>query len=127
MTELFIENSINKIKKEKSMKKYILLGLILVGQAALADTPNLQIARDALEIHRTNQRYAEAEYRRAKMNYIQANKLFHQSARTVEHMEKLEERSRLAALASEDSHTRIGVTYQHEPRLADTEIRRIKK
>ena len=109
------------------MKKIIALGLILVGQAALADTPNLQIARDALETHRTNQRYAEAEYRRAKMNYIQANRLFHQSAKTVEHMEKLEERSRLAAYSSEESHTRIGATYQHEPRLADTGIRRIGK
>ena len=42
------------------MKKLILLGIILAGQAALADTPNLQIAKDALEIHRSNQRYAEA-------------------------------------------------------------------
>ena len=109
------------------MKKYILLGIILVGQAALADTPNLQIARDALEIHRNNQRYAEAEYRRAKLNYIQANKLLHNSIRTVEQMERLEELSRQAALASEDSHTRIGATYQHEPRLADTGIRRIGK
>lgn len=109
------------------MKKIIALGLILASQAALADTPNLQIARDALEIHRTNQRYAKAEYRRAKLNYIQANKLFHQSAKTVKHMEKLDERSRLAALASEDSHTKIGATYQHEPRLADTGIRRIGK
>lgn len=107
------------------MKKIIALGLILVGQAVNADTPNLQIARDALEIHRTNQRYAEAEYRRAKMNYIQANKLLHNSTRTVKQMERLEELSRQAALASEDSHTRIGVTYQHEPRLADTGIRKI--
>jgi len=107
------------------MKKLIALGLILVGQAALADTPNLQIARDALEIHRTNRRYAKAEYKRAKLNYIQANKLFHQSAKTVKHMEKLDERSRLAALTSEDSHSRIGATYQHEPRAADTGIRRI--
>lgn len=105
------------------MKKLILLGIILASQAALADTPNLQIARDALEIHRNNQRYAEAEYRRAKLNYIQANKLFHQSAKTVKHMEELEERSRLAALASEDSHTRIGATYQHEPKAATTGIR----
>lgn len=107
------------------MKKLIALGLILASQAALADTPNLQIARDALEIHRTNQRYAEAEYRRAKLNYIQANKLLHNSTRTVEQMERLEELSRQAALASEDSHNRIGTTYQHEPRLADTGIRRI--
>lgn len=109
------------------MKKIIALGLILVGQAALADTPNLQIARDALEIHRTNQRYAEAEYRRAKLNYIQANRLFHQSLRTVEHMEKLEEQSRLAAYSSEESHTRIGATYQHEPRAAGTGIRMVTK
>ena len=88
------------------MKKIIALGLILVGQAALADTPNLQIARDALEIHRSNQRYAEAEYRRAKQNYIQANKLLHNSTRTVEQMERLEELSRQAAYASEESHSR---------------------
>ena len=105
------------------MKKLIALGLILAGQAAWADTPNLQIARDALEIHRTNQRYAEAEYRRAKMNYIQANKLLHNSTRTVEQMERLEELSRKAAYSSEDSHTRIGATYQHVPRAAGTGIR----
>jgi hypothetical protein len=87
------------------MKKTILIGIILIGQTALADVPNLQIARDALNIHRENQRYAEAEYRRAK---------------------DLEERSRRAALASSESHTKIGVTYEHEPRLAETGIRRIK-
>ena len=109
------------------MKKLIALGLILAGQAAWADTPNLQIARDALEIHRTNQRYAEAEYRRAKLNYIQSNKLLHNSTRTVEQMERLEELSRKAALASEDSHARIGATYHHEPRLAGTGIRMVSR
>jgi hypothetical protein len=107
------------------MKKTILLSLILIGQSALADVPNLQIARDALNIHRENQRYAEAEYRRAKRNYLESNRLLSSSIRTVELMEKLEEQSRLTALASSESHTRIGATYQHEPRLAETGIRRI--
>jgi hypothetical protein len=107
------------------MKKTILIGIIVLGQAALADVPNLQIARDALEIHRSNQRYAEAEYRRAKRNYLESNRLLSSSIRTVELMEKLEEQSRLTALASSESHTRIGATYQHEPRLAETGIRRI--
>jgi hypothetical protein len=89
--------------------------------------PNLQIARDALEIHRTNQRYAEAEYRRAKRNYLESNRLLSQSQRTVELMEKLEEQSRLTALSSAESHTRIGATYYHEPRLAETGIRRVGK
>lgn len=105
------------------MKKLILLGLILAGQAVNADTPNLQIARDALEVHRTNQRYAEAEYRRAKLNYIQANKLLHNSTRTVEQMEKLEKLSRKASNTSLESHTNIGPTYQHEPKAATTGIR----
>ena len=39
------------------MKNKILIGIILLGQTALADVPNLQIARDALEIHRENQNY----------------------------------------------------------------------
>ena len=108
------------------MKKTILLSLILIGQTALADVPNLQIARDALNIHRENQRYAEAEYRRAKRNYLESNRLLSSSQRTVELMEKLEEQSRLTALSSSESHTRIGATYQHEPRLAETGIRRIK-
>ena len=107
------------------MKNKILLSLILLGQTALADVPNLQIARDALEIHRSNQRYAEAEYRRAKRNYLESNRLLSSSVRTVELMEKLEEQSRLTALSSSESHTRIGATYEHEPRLAETGIRRI--
>ncbi len=107
------------------MKKIIVLALILAGQTALADVPNLQIARDALNIHRENQRWAEAEYRRAKRNYLESNRLLSQSQRTVELMEKLEEQSRLAALASSESHTRIGATYQHEPRAAETGIRRV--
>jgi hypothetical protein len=107
------------------MKNKILIGIILLGQAALADVPNLQIARDALNIHRENQRYAEAEYRRAKRNYLESNRLLSSSQRTVQLMEKLEEQSRLTALSSSESHTRIGVTYQHEPRLAETGIRRI--
>ncbi len=107
------------------MKNKILIGIILLGQAALADVPNLQIARDALEIHRTNQRYAEAEYRRAKRNYLESNRLLSESQRTVQLMEKLEEQSRLTALTSSESHTRIGATYQHEPRLAETGIRRV--
>lgn len=107
------------------MKNKILIGIILLGQTALADVPNLQIARDALEIHRENQRYAEAEYRRAKRNYLESNRLLSQSQRTVQLMEKLEEQSRLTALSSSESHTRIGATYQHEPRLAETGIRRI--
>jgi hypothetical protein len=108
------------------MKKTILLSLILIGQTALADVPNLQIARDALNIHRENQRYAEAEYRRAKRNYLESNRLLSSSIRTVELMEKLEEQSRLTALSSSESHTKIGATYEHEPRLAETGIRRIK-
>jgi hypothetical protein len=107
------------------MKKTILLSLIILGQAALADVPNLQIARDALNIHRENQRYAEAEYRRAKRNYLESNRLLSSSVRTVELMEKLEEQSRLTALSSSESHTRIGATYEHEPRQAETGIRRI--
>jgi hypothetical protein len=107
------------------MKKIIVLALVLVGQTALADVPNLQIARDALNIHRENQRYAEAEYRRAKRNYLESNRLLSSSIRTVELMEKLEEQSRLTALSSSESHTRIGATYRHEPRLAETGIRRI--
>jgi hypothetical protein len=109
------------------MKNKILIGIILLGQAALADVPNLQIARDALEIHRENQRYAEAEYRRAKCNYLESNRLLAHSIRTVSMLEDLEERSRRAALASSESHTKIGATYQHEPRLAETGIRRIGK
>lgn len=108
------------------MKKTILLSLILLGQAALADVPNLQIARDALNIHRENQRCAEAEYRRAKKNYLESNRLLSSSIKTVELMEKLEEQSRLTALASSESHTRIGATYQHEPRAAETGIRRVR-
>jgi hypothetical protein len=107
------------------MKNKILIGIILIGQTALADVPNLQIARDALNIHRENQRYAEAEYRRAKRNYLESNRLLSSSVRTVELMEKLEEQSRLTALSSAESHTRIGATYEHEPRLAETGIRRI--
>jgi hypothetical protein len=107
------------------MKNKILLSLLILGQTALADVPNLQIARDALEIHRSNQRYAEAEYRRAKRNYLESNRLLSSSIRTVELMEKLEEQSRLTALSSAESHSRIGATYQHEPRLAGTGIRRI--
>jgi hypothetical protein len=107
------------------MKNKILIGIILIGQTALADVPNLQIARDALNIHRENQRYAEAEYRRAKYNYLESNRLLAHSTRTVSMLEDLEERSRRAAFSSSESHTRIGATYQHEPRLAETGIRRI--
>jgi hypothetical protein len=113
-------------RERKIMKNKILIGIILLGQAALADVPNLQIARDALNIHRENQRYAEAEYRRAKRNYLESNRLLSSSQRTVQLMEKLEEQSRLTALSSSESHTRIGATYQHEPRLAETGIRRVK-
>jgi hypothetical protein len=42
-------------------------------------------------------------------------------------MEKLEDQSRLTALSSAESHTRIGATYYHEPRLAETGIRRVGK
>ena len=109
------------------MKKLILLGIVLVGQAALADTPQLKIARDELEVRRENQRYAEAEYRRSKINYLTANKLLATSIKAVKYYEEAEELSRQAAVTSEDSHVRIGATYVHEPRLAETGIRRIGK
>jgi hypothetical protein len=107
------------------MKKLILLGIVLVGQAALADTPQLKIARDELEVRRENQRYAEAEYRRSKINYLTANKLLATSVKAVKYYEEAEELSRQAALTSEDSHVRIGATYVHEPRAAGTGIRMV--
>ena len=107
------------------MKKIIALGLILVGQAVLADTPQLKIARDELEVRRENQRYAEAEYRRSKINYLTANKLLATSVKAVKYYEEAEELSRQAALTSEDSHVRIGATYVHEPRAAGTGIRMV--
>jgi|688.fasta_scaffold00993_48 hypothetical protein len=107
------------------MKKLILLGIVLVGQAALADTPQLKIARDELEVRRENQRYAEAEYRRSKINYLTANKLLATSIKAVKYYEEAEELSRQAAVTSEDSHVRIGATYVHEPRAAGTGIRMV--
>ena len=107
------------------MKKLILLGIVLVGQAALADTPQLKIARDELEVRRDNQRYAEAEYRRSKINYLTANKLLATSIKAVKYYEDAEELSRQAALTSEDSHVRIGATYVHEPRATGTGIRMV--
>ena len=107
------------------MKKLILLGIVLVGQVALADTPQLKIARDELEVRRDNQRYAEAEYRRSKINYLTANKLLATSIKAVKYYEDAEELSRQAALTSEDSHVRIGATYVHEPRAAGTGIRMV--
>jgi hypothetical protein len=107
------------------MKKLILLGIVLVGQAALADTPQLKIARDELEVRRENQRYAEAEYRRSKINYLTANKLLATSVKAVKYYEEAEELSRQAAVTSEDSHVRIGATYVHEPRAAGTGIRMV--
>jgi hypothetical protein len=109
------------------MKKLILLGIVLVGQVALADTPQLKIARDELEVRRDNQRYAEAEYRRSKINYLTANKLLATSIKAVKYYEDAEELSRQAALTSEDSHVRIGATYVHEPRAAGTGIRMVGK
>lgn len=109
------------------MKKYILLGLILVGQAALADTPQLTMARDELAVRRDNLRYAEAEYRRSKANYITANKLVIMSEKAVKYYEKSEELSRKACTTSLESHTNIGPTYQHEPRAANTGIRMVTK
>lgn len=107
------------------MKKLIALGLILAGQAALADTPQLTMARDELEVRRENQRYAEAEYRRSKINYLTANKLLATSIKAVKYYEEAEELSRQAALTSEDSHIKIGATYVHEPRAAGTGIRMV--
>jgi hypothetical protein len=107
------------------MKKLILLGIVLVGQAALADTPQLKIARDELEVRRENQRYAEAEYRRSKINYLTANKLLATSIKAVKYYEEAEELSRQAAVTSEESHVRIGATYVHEPRAAGTGIRMV--
>lgn len=109
------------------MKKIVALGLILVGQAALADTPQLTMARDELAVRQDNLRYAEAEYRRSKANFITANKLVIMSEKAVKYYEKSEELSRKASITSLESHSNIGPTYQHEPRLADTGIRRIGK
>ena len=109
------------------MKKLIALGLILVGQAALADTPQLTMARDELAVRRDNLRYAEAEYRRSKTNYITANKLVIMSEKAVKYYEKSEELSRKACTTSLESHTNIGPTYQHEPRAAGTGIRMVTK
>ena len=107
------------------MKKIIALGLILVGQAVNADTPQLTIARDELAVRRDNLRYAEAEYRRSKANYRTANKLVIMSEKAVKYYEQSEELSRKASTTSLESHANIGPTYQHEPRLADTGIRRV--
>lgn len=105
------------------MKKLIALGIILVGQAAWADTPQLKIARDELAVRQDNLRYAEAEYRRAKLNYVTANKLVIMSEKAVKYYEKSEELSRKASSTSLESHANIGPTYQHEPKAATTGIR----
>ena len=83
------------------------------------------MARDELEVRRENQRYAEAEYRRSKINYLTANKLLATSIKAVKYYEEAEELSRQAALTSEDSHIKIGATYVHEPRAAGTGIRMV--
>jgi len=105
------------------MKKLILLGIILVGQAALADTANLEIAKNDLEIRRENQRWAESEYRKSKANYITANNLLAKSEKLVKYYEEVEELSRKASSTSLESHTNIGPTYLHEPKAATTGIR----
>lgn len=107
------------------MKKIIALGLILVGQAAWADTPQLTMARDELAVRQGNLRYAEAEYRRSKANYITANKLVIMSEKAVKYYEKSEELSKKASTTSLESHSNIGPTYQHEPKAATTGIRMV--
>lgn len=109
------------------MKKLIALGLILVGQAAWADTPQLTMARDELDVRRDNLRHAEAEYRRGKANYIKANRLVIMSEKAVKYLEKSEGLSKEASDTSFESHTNIGPTYLHEPKAATTGIRMVSR
>jgi hypothetical protein len=105
------------------MKKLILLGIILVGQAVNADTANLEIAKNDLEIRRENQRWAESEYRKSKANYITANSLLAKSEKLVKYYKEVEELSKKASTTSLESHSNIGPTYLHEPKAATTGIR----
>ena len=109
------------------MKKIIALGLILVGQAALADVPSIYLKRQELNAARAYRRQISYSAQKAKEALRDANQIVNDLEDELRAMERTEKQGTATEISSINFYSSVNEPFEYKPQQARTGIRRIGK
>jgi cysteinyl-tRNA synthetase len=107
------------------MKKTLLLSLILIGQAALADVPNTYLLEQDLEVAMSYNRQISYSYEKTKQALRDSNALVRSLERELAAKKQTNKHGMATETSNKSYRSTIASDFEFSSKVAETGIRRI--